>query len=727
MRRGHATDPGAKEGAIPTPVYPVVLCGGAGERLWPVSRPWRPKPFVKLIGDRSGFQAALQRAAALVGEVGEIVICGSAGHADTIRNQRDGVHVGTTLLEPAGRGTAAAIAAAAAWALRRQPDAVLVALPADHHIPDITAFRDAVLSVIEAVRGGGVATLGVRPNSPAPGMGYIAPGEGAGPLKPIAAFIEKPPPAQAAALIERGALWNCGIFIGRADVLLAELQRRAPSVTRAVDAALAAVVPVEGELRLGEAFADAPAISFDRAVMEGIDCGLVAPVDLPWADLGAWDAVWNAMPRDAGGLSLWGDAQATESSDVLARAAPGMRVAVVGASRLAVIVEPDAVLVCDLEHAQAVRDLAGTAPRRFRDLAEASVAYDGWLRTAALPLWATVGVDPATGAFREALTWHGAPHDPRRRTRVLARQAFVYATAARDGVPGPWVRAAREGFAYFQRHARRSDGLYAACLDLDGRPTDPEARLYEQAFVILALAALQAAGADGQDHAVEAEAVRGRLAVFRNGAGGFREVGPQPFQANAQMHLFEAALAWESADPAWSPLADELAELALDRFICAETGALREFYDADWRPLTGDDGLIEPGHQFEWAWLLERWGRARGEARARAAAQRLFAVGRRGFDAARGVVVDALDDGLGVRHAGARLWPQTEHLKAALILGEDAAALEAANSLALYLDTPVRGVWRERMRPDGGFVEEPSPATSLYHLFVAMRELAQAC
>jgi mannose-6-phosphate isomerase len=192
------------------------------------------------------------------------------------------------------------------------------------------------------------------------------------------------------------------------------------------------------------------------------------------------------------------------------------------------------------------------------------------------------------------------------------------------------------------------------------------------------------------------------------------------------MHLFEAALAWEAADAdaGWAALGDELAALALERFIDSATGALCEVFDAEWNRLRGEAGLIEPGHQFEWAWLLEQWGRARGDARAREAARRLFTVGRRGFDAGRNTVANALHDDLSIRDAGARLWPQTEHLKAALVLGDETAALQAANGLVAYLDTPARGVWRERMRADGSFIEEPSPATSLYHLFLAIRELA---
>jgi mannose/cellobiose epimerase-like protein (N-acyl-D-glucosamine 2-epimerase family) len=340
------------------------------------------------------------------------------------------------------------------------------------------------------------------------------------------------------------------------------------------------------------------------------------------------------------------------------------------------------------------------------------------LQEAALPLWATSGVDPANGGFREALTWEGAPHDPKRRARVQARQAFVFATAATEGLPGRWLETAKAGMDFFVRHARRPDGLFASCLDVAGATTDPTPRLYEHAFILLAFAAL--------GRADEGRAVRERLSAFRHPAGGFREAGDDPFQANAQMHLLEAGLAWEAVAPeaGWMALSDELAGLALDRFIDPATGALAELFDAGWTRLTGEAGLIEPGHQFEWAWLLERWGAARGEQRARTAARRLFEVGRRGFDPARGTVANTLRDDLGVGDAAARLWPQTEHLKAALILGDEGAALQAANGLAAYLDTPARGVWRERMRADGTFIEEPSPATSFYHLFLAIRELA---
>lgn len=342
-----------------------------------------------------------------------------------------------------------------------------------------------------------------------------------------------------------------------------------------------------------------------------------------------------------------------------------------------------------------------------------------------MPLWASAGAESATGRFREALTWEGEPYEPYCRARVQARQAFVFATAAADGVASDGLKVARRGLHLFLSTARRPDGLYSSRFGIDGRPLDPTPRLYEHAFLLLALAAMRRADPGG-DAEPEAVALRDRLVVFRHTAGGFREAGDEPFQANAQMHLFEAALAWEAlGDSGWAALADELAHLAQARFLDPKTGALHELFDAHWTPLSGEAGLIEPGHQFEWAWLLERWGAARGDIAARAAARHLFQVGRRGFQADRCTIANALTEDLQVRDAAARLWPQTEHLKAALIMGEQAAALEAATGLATYLDTPVRGVWRERMKADGTFVEEPSPATSLYHLFLAVRELAR--
>lgn len=362
----------------------------------------------------------------------------------------------------------------------------------------------------------------------------------------------------------------------------------------------------------------------------------------------------------------------------------------------------------------------------FGSLAEARDWYVDWLHDAALPLWSTVGVDPTNGGFREALTQEGRPHEPRRRSRSMARQVYVFAAAAAEGLDGPWFERAVAGFEFLLQHARRADGLFAYAVTPGGEALDETGHIYEQAFAMLAASALHRAEPHNPRWLAEGEAMLRALEPLRHPPGGLREFGDRPFQANAHMHVLEAALAWETAggDARWRSVADHIAELALDRFIDPATGVLREFFDEGWSAVEGEAGLVEPGHQFEWAWLLEHWGRRRASARARTAARALYAVGARGL--VGDVAVNALWEDLRVRDGGARLWPQTERLKAALMLGETADALSAARGLATYLQTPVAGLWRDRRDAEGAFVEEPAPATSLYHVLGAVLALRSA-
>jgi len=373
-------------------------------------------------------------------------------------------------------------------------------------------------------------------------------------------------------------------------------------------------------------------------------------------------------------------------------------------------------------------------PPTFPTLAAAAAWLDAWLVEAALPLWASAGLDPVHGSFQEALTPAGEPWPAPRRARAQTRQIWVYATAAAERLGEAarveaWGAIARRAYGFYRGHYRRGDGLFARAADAEGEITDPTPCLYEQAFTLLALAALERVEPGG--FVADAEALRTALAPLRHPAGGFREAGAQPFQANAHMHLLEAALAWEDvcSDPGtgWAALADEIAELALTRFLEAGAGVLREFFDAEWRALDDDaGGLVEPGHQFEWAWLLDRWGQARGRADARAAAGQLYATGLRGVDPQAGVALNALWSDLGVRDVGARAWAQTEYLKAALLFRDATEALRAAQGLARYLDTPCRGTWRDKLTPERAFVEEPAPATTFYHLLGAILPLRRA-
>ena len=717
-------------------IYPVIMCGGAGSRLWPASRPGRPKQFLALTGPRSLFQDTVLRVAPLADGGGELIVVAGTGHADAIAAQLAEVGVrATVLLEPEARDSAPAMAAAAAFIQTRDPGGVAAIIASDHHIPDAEAFRAAIRTAAVEAGHGRIVTLGVAPTEPSAAYGYICP---AGPgLAPVSRFVEKPDVVTAARYVAEGFLWNSGNFIVSARTLMEELALHAPGIGEIAVAALPAgeAGPV---IRLTDAFRAAPRISIDYAVMEKSGRTSVLPVAFAWSDLGAWDAV-----RDAGGGSV-GTHVAVDSDGCLVRAPDGVVVATLGVSNLAVIVEADAVLVCDLSRAQEVKTVVdrikAQAPRHAdipdRRDPEPYARFGDWMRTAALPLWATLG-SHADGTFVEALTTEGRPEEDRRRARVQSRQIFVLCRTGDLGWRGPWRERAEAGLDRFLADYVRPDGAVRNALAVDGSVLDDTALLYEQAFALLALAAAHAAGIQRDRCEAQARIMLDRLTTDRLAAGGWREDGAHPYQANANMHLFEAAQAWAArgVDARWAAVADNIAELALNRFIDAEGGFLREFFGPDWRPADGEDGrLVEPGHQFEWSWLLSRHALVRGDDRAMAAAKRLYHHGLRGIDAGRGVAVDAMDDTLAVHSPRARLWPQTEWLRAALAMAGLSDGIEreqrlaeadrAVRGLALYLRP--NGTWRDKLEPSGAFVEEPAPASSLYHIVGAFDQVCVA-
>ena len=709
-------------------LFPVIMCGGSGTRLWPASSAGRPKQFIPLLADISSFQDTVLRVRNLRSAADPVIVAGAA-HAALLRDQLDAIAVeGQVLLEPAPRDSAAAMAAAAVWISQRDPDAIAVVVSADHHLPDRAAFADAVDVAAESAAHGKIVTLGVRPTSPATAYGYMR-AAGDGRVKDVAAFVEKPDAARAERYVAEGYLWNSGNFVVSVKTLLAELAAFAPEV---LEAARKAVGHSEDRpLKLGPGFLQAPKISIDYAVMEKTAHAAVLPVEFLWSDIGAWDAVWEQSHKDARGNAADAGVVLDGAGDCLVRAPRETQVAVLGLQDVAVVIADNSVLVCDMKQSQMVKKAAELITARaapgFADLAAAADWYQSWLFASALPLWWCLGADQA-GGFYEALDGQGRPVIGPRRARVQCRQAFTYVVAGEMDWGGPWEAAAKHGWSYFRQKFLRGDGLYRTLVDQHGAALDDEAYVYDQAFALLALAALHKAAPEGDLYRDQALGLLSSLQGLRHRHGGFRETGGHPFQSNAHMHLLEACLAWmENGEGAFLSLGSEIVGLALTRFIEPQGAFLREFFDETWRPAAGDDGrLVEPGHQFEWSWLLTRWGKAVADGQVEAQARRLFEAGCRGVDEVRCVAINALWDDLTPRDRYARLWPQTEYLKASIALGETPHALRAASGLQTYLRTATPGLWRDMLSPDGRFEDERAPASSFYHIILACRELIGA-
>jgi mannose-1-phosphate guanylyltransferase / mannose-6-phosphate isomerase len=346
-----------------TRITPLILAGGSGTRLWPVSRDAMPKQFMTLVGQKSTFQQALQRlgdttlfAAPIVMTVGEF----------RFFVQHQAAEVGctvTVVLEPERRDSGPAIAAGALIALQPDPDAVVLALAADHVILDTAGFHEACRRARDAADTGRIVTFGISPSEPKTGYGYIQPG---GPLevesvRAVQRFVEKPDAATAARYVSDGYLWNSGNFMFRSDVLKGELSRHAPELMSAVSSAVTgATGDTLGFMLLGaDAYGRAPRTSFDYAVMEKTDRAAVIEARFGWSDIGSWEAIYDIAQRDAANNALRGPVVALAAENCLVHAEDRLT-AVLGVKDLVVVSTADAVMVAPRGHAEDVKHLVAT-------------------------------------------------------------------------------------------------------------------------------------------------------------------------------------------------------------------------------------------------------------------------------------------------------------------------------------------------------------------------------
>jgi mannose-1-phosphate guanylyltransferase/mannose-6-phosphate isomerase len=351
-----------------TLVIPVILSGGAGTRLWPLSREMYPKQLLALAGTQTMLQDTAARLAGVGAAIPPIVVCNEA-HRFTVAEQLRALKIqpSAILLEPAGRNTAPAVALAALAAQKIDPETVLVVAPADHVIRDVAAFRQAADTAATLALDNKLVTFGIIAHAPEIGYGYIRRGEGDGPAYPVAQFIEKPPLDVAQQFVASGDYyWNSGMFVFKANRYLAELGKFAPDILAACTAAMQSAKTDLDFVRVDQAeFARCRSESIDYAVMEKTKDALVLPLDAGWSDVGSWSSLFDALPADEEGNVLQGDVMIHDTRDCYVHSTSRL-VAAVGMEDHVIVETKDAILVAPKDRVQDVKELVASIKKLGR-------------------------------------------------------------------------------------------------------------------------------------------------------------------------------------------------------------------------------------------------------------------------------------------------------------------------------------------------------------------------
>lgn len=329
-------------------IVPVIMCGGAGTRLWPASRESMPKQFVQLFGASTLFQETVLRVSDSTLFECPIIITNASYHALVAEQLRALGRDAEVVLEPERRDSAAAVAAAANIAMKRRSDALVLLLASDHAIKLVDKFEEACRDAIASAWSGRIVTFGVVPDHPSTDYGYLKAGAviGRGKVRALEAFVEKPDASNAERYVAQGYFWNSGNFLFRADVMMEEMKRLQPTIWSAADAAVAAARVEAGVISLArEAFVTAPRISIDYAVMEKTRDIVVLPIEIGWSDLGSWESVWANMSRNYDGNVVVGPCELLNVKNSFVHSDGTVLATVVGLEDIVVVVSGGALLV----------------------------------------------------------------------------------------------------------------------------------------------------------------------------------------------------------------------------------------------------------------------------------------------------------------------------------------------------------------------------------------------
>ena len=716
-------------------IRPVILCGGAGTRLWPLSTPDHPKQFLPLTSHKPMIVETADRFAQPLADgvaFDQLLVVGAQGHSALLHKTLPNARF---ILEPFGRNSAPAIAAAC---LASNADDLLLILPADHSIKNVQAFQDAIAAATPTAKQDFIVTFGIEPTYPAIGYGYIKAKTGAqAALFDVEAFVEKPARDVAEAYLAEGQYyWNAGIFLFKASTMLAALTAHAPDIVPAVEVAMGeeqggvvALIP--------DAFARAPDISIDYAVMEHASHVKVRPVDMGWSDVGDYKAIRDLFIVGPNDCVTVGPV-AVHDAQRLYVTTDGPVVAASGVKDLVIVASDNTIMVTPMDNAAAIKSIGQkvTAERGRLGLSEPLIEETrDWLWQT-LTVWLDVAWDKQDGGFVEQLALDGTP-DPSatRRVRVQARQIYTFARTAMFG----WEQAtaagdlAQKGLAYLDQNLRHSEGGWVHTVAPDARVVDARRDLYDHAFIILAAATAYESLKDPLALQVLEDAAAFVETQMRHQAhGGWCEALPPglPRRANPHMHLLEAMMAWHQAVPGTKALqiAGEIVDLFEAKFFDPTTNIMSEQFEADWRPVHGTHGAVwEPGHHYEWATLLAMYDKLSGRDTLSWRRRLIRQADAHGRDPASGFALNMQTQSGPSPNANRRLWPQLEMFRSHLMhpgLDQAGSHNERLRRLMdVYLNWGPVGVWLDETDPTGAPAAKAVPASMPYHLVTAFAPL----
>ncbi|MEM6554356.1 MAG: AGE family epimerase/isomerase [Pseudomonadota bacterium] len=717
-------------------VHPVILCGGSGTRLWPLSTPQTPKQFLALTSHQSMIEETADRFRSTTRsdlKFVEILVVGSKRHETLLEEQLPDANI---ILEPVGRNSAPAIAAAC---MVCAPEDLVLILPADHDIRDIDSFHEAISIAAKAAEEGSIVTFGVTPTFPATGYGYIKsvkPAAMGGALD-VEAFIEKPDLQTAQSYLDDGSYyWNAGIFLFQAGVMLEALELFAPEINAGTREALGNAEGSKNTLQ-SEAFAATPSISIDYAVMEKATNVKTVPVSMGWSDVGGYRALHELLTNSPNGNYMSGPVHVQNSTGLYIRS-EGPAVSINGISNVVVVATENEVMITAKDDDGAVKSLGQIVQN---DRAKLNIPVElrqkahRWLWTT-FEAWSEIAWDQERGGFVEQTDMAGDPDlSAYRRVRVQARQVFSFSKAIELNWRGGGIAydLVNRGLEHIDLQLRHPYGGWVHIVDAYGRPVDEKRDLYDHAFIVLAGATAHKATENPRALAIARDAMSFITSELRDlDVGGWFEADPAstPRRSNPHMHLLEAMLAYESAsgDESALDVAREIVWLFESKFFNPRNDVMGEYFDSTWAPETSENNSVfEPGHHYEWAYLLYLFEQRTGHDTRSWRRRLINRADQTGLNPKTNFALNAVKANGQIVNGDSRLWHQLERFRAYLHHPEQVSLHSSQQLLssifASYLDRGPKGGWIDEIDATGKPISRFVPASMLYHVVTALETL----